>query len=85
LAATRTPGGSLERFGHDVWGHDQARRLRYGEIEISIAHTAFLRQALRSSAGTMSAIEADWTARVGEMLQAIDEEPTIYLMVKRTR
>jgi hypothetical protein len=33
----------------------------------------------------MSATETDWTARVSQMLQAIDEEPTIYLMVRRNR
>ena len=59
--------------------------LRYGEIEISAAHTRLLREALDAGAGAMSAAETDWTARVSEMLQAIDEEPTIYLMVRRHR
>jgi hypothetical protein len=31
----------------------------------------------------MSATEAGWTARLNEMLRAIDEEPVIYLMVRR--
>jgi hypothetical protein len=59
--------------------------LHYGEIEISIAHTKLLREALDASGGTMCATETDWTARVSQMLQAIDEEPTIYLMVRRNR
>jgi hydrogenase-4 component J len=59
--------------------------LQYGEIEISIAHTELLRKALDASGGTMSATETDWTARVSEMLQAIGEEPAIYLMVRRIR
>lgn len=56
--------------------------LRYGEIEISAAHTELLREALEVGADSMSATERDWTARVTEMLQVIDEEPTIYLMVR---
>jgi formate hydrogenlyase maturation protein HycH len=57
--------------------------LRYGEIEISAAHTGLLRQALAAGIVAMSAAEADWTARVNQMLQAIDEEPSIYLLVRR--
>jgi hypothetical protein len=59
--------------------------VRFGEIEISVGHTELLRAALDASGGTMSATETDWTARVSEMLQAIDEEPAIYLMVRRIR
>lgn len=57
--------------------------LRFGEIEISIAHTELLRKALDAVAGTTSDAESDWTARISQMLRLIDEEPTIYLMVKR--
>jgi Formate hydrogenlyase maturation protein HycH len=59
--------------------------LRYGEIEISAAHTKLLREALDAGAGAMSATETAWTARVSEILRTIDEEPTIYLMVRRHR
>jgi hypothetical protein len=59
--------------------------LRFGEIEITAGHTRFLRVALDAATGGMSTTEADWTARVSQMLQAIDEEPTIYLMVRRNR
>ncbi len=58
--------------------------LRYGEIEISIAHTGLLRKAFDAGAATMSDAESDWTARLSQMLQLIDDEPTIYLMVKRS-
>ena len=44
-----------------------------------------MREALNAAADVMSATEAGWTARLNEMLQAIDEEPVIYLMVKRHR
>ena len=57
--------------------------LRYGEIEITAGHTTLLRKAFNVCAGAMPAAETDWTARVNEMLQAIDEESTIYLMVRR--
>ncbi len=59
--------------------------LRYGEIEISIAHTELVRKALSAGAGTMSDAETHWTICVNQMLQLIDEEPTIYLMVRRNR
>jgi hypothetical protein len=59
--------------------------LRYGEIEISAAHTQLLREALAAGADAMSASETDWTVRMSRMLRAIDEEPAIYLMVRRSR
>jgi hypothetical protein len=59
--------------------------LRYGEIEISAAHTELLRVALDAGAGAMSTTETAWTAHVSEILRAIDEEPTIYLMVRHHR
>jgi hypothetical protein len=59
--------------------------LRYGEIEISAAHTRLLREALDAGAGAMSATETAWTARLSEILRAIDQEPTIYLMVRHHR
>jgi hypothetical protein len=34
---------------------------------------------------TMSATEAGSTAKINKMLQPIDEEPAIYLMVRRGR
>ena len=68
--------------------HGGARRkleglLRFGEIEITAGHTRLLREALDAATAAMSATEAGWTAQVNEMLQAIDEEPALYLMVRR--
>jgi hypothetical protein len=57
--------------------------LRFGEIEITAGHTRLLREALDATTAAMSATEAGWTAQVNEMLQAIDEEPALYLMVRR--
>ena len=59
--------------------------LRFGEIEITAGHTRLLREALDAGTAAMSTTEADWTARMSQMLQTIDEEPTIYLMVRRHR
>ena len=56
--------------------------LRFGEIEITAGHTRLLREALDAGTGAMSAAETELTARLSQMLQAIDEEPTIYLMVR---
>lgn len=56
--------------------------LRFGEIEIMALHTSLLRQALDTGIA-LSEAEKVWTARLREMLQAIDEEPALYLMVKR--
>ena len=59
--------------------------LRYGEIEITAAHTRPLRQAFGARTAVMSEAEAGWTASVDSMLQAIDEERAIYLIVRRRR
>jgi Formate hydrogenlyase maturation protein HycH len=56
--------------------------LRFGEIEITAAHTGLLRLALNTDIA-MSEAETEWTTRLREMLQAIDEEPALYLMVRR--
>ena len=56
--------------------------LRFGEIEITAVHTGLLRQALDAGIA-MSDEETAWTASLREMLQAIDEEPALYLMVRR--
>jgi hydrogenase-4 component J len=58
--------------------------LRFGEIEINAAHTGPLRQAL-DAGGACSEAESEWSVRFREMLQAIDEEPALYLMVRRHR
>jgi hydrogenase-4 component J len=59
--------------------------LRFGEIEITAGHTRPLREAFDATMGDMSTTEADWTTQVDKMLQAIDEEPAIYLMVRLSR
>ena len=59
--------------------------LRFGEIEITAGHTRLLEKAFDAGIAAMSATEAGWTALVQQMLQAIDEEPAIYLMVRRSR
>jgi len=41
-----------------------------------------LREAFDATMGAMSTTDADWTTQVNKMLQAIDEEPAIYLMVR---
>jgi hydrogenase-4 component J len=56
--------------------------LRFGEIEITAAHTGLLRPVLDASVAASDA-QAEWTLRLREMLQAIDEEPALYLMVRR--
>jgi formate hydrogenlyase maturation protein HycH len=56
--------------------------LRFGEIEINLEHTALLREAL-AEGGALSPAEAEWSGRLGALLQAIDDEPALYLMVRR--
>ena len=57
--------------------------LRFGEIEITAAHTGLLRRALDEAGAAQSGAQSEWSARFREMLQAIDEEPALYLMVRR--
>ncbi len=56
--------------------------LRFGEIEISAPYAPLLQQTLAASSN-LSAQEAEWTARLNEMLESIIAEPAIYLMVRR--
>ena len=74
---TRLPKGEARRKLEGL--------LHFGEIEISAANTRPLRESLDAGAGNMSAAETAWTAHVNQMLRAIDEEPSIYLIVRRHR
>ncbi len=56
--------------------------LRFGEIEINVEHTSLLREAL-AEGRALSPAEAGWSGRLGELLQAIDDEPALYVMVRR--
>ncbi len=56
--------------------------LRFGEIEINAEHTTLLREAL-AEGRALSPAEAGWSARLVELLRAIDDEPALYLMVRR--
>lgn len=69
------------------WPEGDARRklegvLRFGEIEVSAPYVPALRDALRHDEGA-TGDEREWARRIGEMLDAMAEEPAIYLMVRR--
>jgi hydrogenase-4 component J len=59
--------------------------LRFGEIEISWAHAAAIREALRASEDVASETRKQLSARLAELLLSIDDEPALYLMVRRRR
>ncbi|MEJ0095004.1 MAG: formate hydrogenlyase maturation HycH family protein [Methylocella sp.] len=57
--------------------------MRFGEIEISVAHAGMLQNAFNRGLDNMLPQETQWTARLNDMLQDIVEEPALYLMVRR--
>ncbi len=56
--------------------------LRFGEIEVNVGHTKMLRTAFESG-GAFSPSETQWSRQIVDLLNAIDEEPALYLMVRR--
>lgn len=56
---------------------------RFGEICIDSSHTHLLACALRDAAPRMSPEQQDWSQRLIALLQSIENEPAIYLMVRR--
>jgi hypothetical protein len=58
--------------------------LRFGEIEISADHAPVLQQALQEAVGKMSAEEVAWADCLKNLLQAVAEEPALYLMVRQS-
>ncbi|MBP1129785.1 MULTISPECIES: formate hydrogenlyase maturation HycH family protein [Serratia] len=56
---------------------------RFGEICIDNSHTHLLALALDAAAPKMNAEQQDWSQRLIALLQSIENEPAIYLMVRR--
>ena len=66
----------------------QARRKmegvpRYGEIVIDSSHVVLLARAFDNARVGQTAQQQAWTQQLLDMLQAIQQEPAIYLMVRR--
>ncbi|HXP97513.1 MAG TPA: formate hydrogenlyase maturation HycH family protein [Telmatospirillum sp.] len=58
--------------------------LRFGEITVDRSHTALLRPAIAEAKTQTSAEVADWLGEFDGSLAAIEQEPVIYLMGRRT-
>lgn len=56
---------------------------RYGEIVIDQNHVVMLARALDAAKPTQTAEQQGWSQALLDMLQAIQQEPAIYLMVRR--
>ncbi|MGQ8707905.1 formate hydrogenlyase maturation HycH family protein [Serratia sp. TSA_198.1] len=56
---------------------------RFGEICIDSSHTHLLASALSRAAGQMTPQQQGWSQRLIALLQSIENEPAIYLMVRR--
>ncbi|ATF94970.1 formate hydrogenlyase maturation protein HycH [Cedecea neteri] len=56
---------------------------RYGEIVIDQSHVVMLARALDAAKPTQTAEQQGWSQALLDMLQAIQQEPAIYLMVRR--
>ncbi|EPF13023.1 MULTISPECIES: formate hydrogenlyase maturation HycH family protein [Cedecea] len=69
-------------------GGSEARRKmegvpRYGEIVIDQNHVVMLARALDAAKPTQTPEQQAWSQALLDMLQAIQQEPAIYLMVRR--
>lgn len=56
---------------------------RYGEIVIDQSHVVLLATALDAAKPTQTPEQQSWSQALLDMLQAIQQEPAIYLMVRR--
>ena len=56
---------------------------RYGEIVIDSSHVVLLARAFDNARVGQTAQQQAWTQQLLDMLQAIQQEPAIYLMVRR--
>lgn len=56
---------------------------RFGEITIDSSHTHLLALALRDARERMSAEQQAWSDRLIALLQQIENDPAMYLMVRR--
>lgn len=57
--------------------------LRFGEIMVDKSHTAMLKQAFAAAAPAASEEVASWMSEFTNSLNAIEQEPVIYLMGRR--
>ena len=57
--------------------------LTFGEITVDKSHTALLRGALAEAAGRVSDEVAAWLGELDQSLVAIEQEPAIYMMVRK--
>jgi Formate hydrogenlyase maturation protein HycH len=57
--------------------------LRFGEIVVDSSHTRMLRAAIAGMAASIDAEAAVWVDGLRAALDAIDQEPVMYLMGKR--
>lgn len=58
---------------------------RYGEIVIDQNHVVMLARAFDAALATQTPEQQQWSRELLGMLQAIQQEPAIYLMVRRDR
>ncbi|WON78639.1 formate hydrogenlyase maturation HycH family protein [Serratia sp. UGAL515B_01] len=56
---------------------------RFGEICIDSSHTHLLATALSKAIPRMLPEQQDWSQRLIALLQSIENEPAVYLMVRR--
>lgn len=75
--ATLEPGSEARRKMEGV--------PRYGEIVIDHSHVVLLARAFEAALPTQDAQQQAWSREMLAMLQAIQQEPAIYVMVRRRR
>ena len=56
---------------------------RFGEISIDQSHTHLLALALREARASMTETQQGWSDRLIALLQQIENDPAMYLMVRR--
>ena len=56
---------------------------RFGEIMVDSSHTRLLRPVLREAEMSPDPTHAEFSRRLDEQLEAIEQEPALYLMVRR--
>jgi hydrogenase-4 component J len=57
--------------------------LKWGEIEVNSSHTAELYPAISAGLAQMDEAETHWSSVLVQCLQKMEEEPALYLMVRK--
>jgi hydrogenase-4 component J len=73
----------IARLPEGVGRHKLEGLLKWGEIEINSSHTSELFPAISAGLAQMNEAETHWSSVLVQCLQKMQQEPALYLMVRK--